>query len=96
MHRDDELVEVYRHWLEADPKSRDAVLGLAQALRQAGKYEEAVKALEQANEALPASPSLQYALGMAYLKNKQTERGLDLIKRSMPSEKKTRTLNRVA
>jgi Flp pilus assembly protein TadD len=75
MRRTDELTEVYRQWLTTDPASRDAALGLASALSRNSKYEEAIQVLEKAVKVSPDSPSLQYALGMAYLRNKQTDRG---------------------
>ena len=96
MRRTDELTEVYRQWLTADPASRDAALGLASALSRNSKYEEAIQVLEKASKVSPDSPSLQYALGMAYLRNKQTDRGLALLKQSLPSEKGTGILNNVA
>ncbi len=68
----------------------------ASALSRNAKYEEAIQVLEKAAKVSPDSPSLQYALGMAYLRNKQTERGLGLLRQSLPSEKQTGTLNNVA
>lgn len=96
MHRTEDLPDVYRKWIAADPTSRDAALGLASALNRSGKYEEAIQVLEKAAKLSPDSQSLQYALGMTYLRNKESAEGLNLIKKALASDSGPDFLNDVA
>ena len=96
MHRTAELTDVYRNWL--DRRSHQSRCGVGPLVRAQprGKRCGGGPGTGEAVKLAPDSPRLQYALGMAYLRNRQTERGLDLLKQSLPFEKGTGTLNNVA
>ena len=96
MNRTTELTDVYRNWLAADPTNRDAALGLSSALSREGKDAEAVQVLEKSVKQIPDSPRLQYALGMAYLKNKQTAQGLEVVKKALIANSAPGFLNEVS
>lgn len=96
LRRTDELTDVYRKWLVADPSNIDAALGLATVLRQSEKYSEQIQVLEKSAKLSPDSQALQYALGFAYLHNKQTQPGLDLLKKALASDSDGHSFNDVA
>jgi tetratricopeptide (TPR) repeat protein len=76
----DSAAEEWRRLLKVDPQNHDAALNLGQILSQEGKYTEAVDVLEGAVKADAESPSLQFALGSAYLKSGQPEKALPHIR----------------
>jgi tetratricopeptide (TPR) repeat protein len=54
--------------LEAQPKDRNALLFLAQALSGARRYEEATEQFQRLSEVVPDNPKVWYGLGQSYEK----------------------------
>jgi formylglycine-generating enzyme required for sulfatase activity/CHAT domain-containing protein/Flp pilus assembly protein TadD len=57
---------IYEQLLAANPADVEALVGLARALRQEGNNAEALRALAQANAIAPDSPTANFALGVLY------------------------------
>jgi tetratricopeptide (TPR) repeat protein len=76
LQRKDDAIQELRKLLKVDPKNHDAALNLSQLFSEDGKYSEAAELLESAVKSSPDSPSLQLALGKAYLKSGQTEKAI--------------------
>ena len=95
-HKDDAMEE-WRRLLKADPKNRDAASNLGQLLYQSGKYSESAEVLEGGLKAAPDSSGLQYALGSAYLKMGQSEKGVVHMRAAVEAKSGDSTLlNNVA
>jgi len=71
-------------------------MGLSILLSASNKNSEAIAVFEGVLKTAPDSPSLQYALGDLYLKNKQTEQGVALLKKAIAATSDTYRLNNVA
>jgi tetratricopeptide (TPR) repeat protein len=80
LHRRADAAQEWRKLLKVDPKNRDAALTLSQLLSADAKFSEAAEVLEKALTSAPDSPSLQFALGMAYVKNGQGEKAASLLR----------------
>jgi tetratricopeptide (TPR) repeat protein len=81
--RKDDAIGEWRKLLAVDPSNHDAALSLSRLLYQDGKYSEASEALEPAVKAAPDSPSLQLALGDAYLKSGQAEKAIPHLREAV-------------
>jgi tetratricopeptide (TPR) repeat protein len=92
----DEAIEVYRKWLKVDPANHEAAIKLSRMLSDSKKNAEAIAVLEDAIKLSPDSSKLQYALGYAYLRNKQTQQGVPLLKKAGAADSKGDLLNDVA
>ena len=95
-HRKDETLDAYRKWLQADPSNRDAALKLSILLTDDKKDPEALDVLQKAVKLSPDSASLEEALAGAYLRNKQTDAGLAMLKKALADEPTTMRLNSAA
>ena len=81
---------------EGDPSNRDAALRLSRMLSDSKNSAEAIAVLENAIKLSPDSPSLQSALGSAYLDNKQTDKGIALLEQTLGSNAKPMEFNDAA
>lgn len=79
--RDEAIVEL-RKLLKVDPENSTGAASLGGLLSGQGKYSEAVEVLEGAVKAAPDSPSLQYQLGLAYLKTNQKDKGVSHLQKA--------------
>ena len=94
--RNNEAIAAYHQWLKADPGNLEAATGLSKMLTSGNQNAEAITVLESAIKSYPDIPTLQYTLGDLYLKNKQTEQGVALLKKAAASDSGSESLNNVA
>lgn len=84
--RKDEALQEWRKLLAIDPKNHDAALAASHLLSNDHKYDEAAALLESAVNASPDSPSLELALGSAYLKGGHADKGVPLLRKAIERE----------
>lgn len=96
MHRTEEAIDAYRKWMELESSNPDAALRLSKILSETGRNAEAVDVLEKAVRESPNRIGLQTALASAYLRNKQVEQGLALIKRAAGGDRDGLSFNDIA
>lgn len=95
--RIDDAIEEWRKLLKVDPTNRTATVTLSGLLMQQEKYADAIGVLETAVKSTPASASLQYQLGTAYLKTGQTDKAVAHMKLAVEQkDDDTMMLNEVA
>lgn len=83
--RRDEAIEEWRKLLKVDPGNHDAALNLSGMLGAQGKDADAVVVLEAAAKESPDSPSLEMALGQAYVKTGQADKGVAHFRKAIES-----------
>jgi len=81
--RRDEAIQEWRKLLKVDPKNRDAALKLSGLLAAEDKDAGAAAVLEDAVRQSPDSPSLEMALGEAYVKGGLAEKGVPHMRKAM-------------
>jgi tetratricopeptide (TPR) repeat protein/transglutaminase-like putative cysteine protease len=81
--RIDDAIEQYRAVLRLDVVNLEAALKLSSLLMGQEKVADAIAVLEDTVEESPESPRLHYALGLAYFKSGQKEKGVAEIRRSL-------------
>ena len=96
MNRKDEAIEDWRKVLKLDPKNHDAALRLSGLLTSQDKPAEAAVVLEDAVKETPDSQSLKEALGVAYLRSGQIEKGLPYVQAIADKANDALTLNNLA
>lgn len=79
-------IEQYQKLLDFDPKDRDAAIRLAQLLEEEKRYPDAIGVLEKAVSYAPDSLPLQCQLGIAYMRNGQSDKGLTLLQKALNAE----------
>jgi tetratricopeptide (TPR) repeat protein/transglutaminase-like putative cysteine protease len=95
--RTDDAIEELRKLLKVDPLNRSGAISLSGLLMQQEKYADAVEVMEPVVKSAPASASLQYQLGTAYLKIGQPEKGVAHMKLAvLGKEDDAMMLNNVA
>jgi tetratricopeptide (TPR) repeat protein/transglutaminase-like putative cysteine protease len=81
--RQDEAIGEWQKLLKVDPKNREAALQLAGLLSLENKDAEAARVLEKAVEESPGSPKLEMALGEAYVKSGEVEKGIPHMQKAL-------------
>jgi cytochrome c-type biogenesis protein CcmH/NrfG len=61
--------------LEENPKNPDAIKELAALYYQSGRYDDAVRVLQEGREAVPKDPEIPFLLGQVYLQEAQATPG---------------------
>ena len=84
--RKDEAITEWRKLLKVDPKNRDAALKLSGLLAAEGKNADATAVLENGVKESPDSPTLGMALGEAYVKSGQPDKGISSMQKAMHAE----------
>jgi len=69
-----------------DPKNREAALKLSSTLTASGRSSDALSVLEDAVKQSPGSPSLELALGQAYVKSGEAEKGISHMTQGMKDD----------
>jgi tetratricopeptide (TPR) repeat protein len=80
-----EAIESFQRAVQLDPKSADALAALGQALLNAGRADEAERALRAASQIKP-DPATQVALGFALVRQKKLEPALALFTQLLAQE----------
>jgi tetratricopeptide (TPR) repeat protein len=86
MNRKDEAIQEWRKVLKVDPKNHDAALKLSGLLASETKNADAAAVLEEALKESPDSASFNMALGEAYVKSGQADRGIPYMQKAMQSQ----------
>ena len=87
MNRPKDAIEEWRGLLKVNPKNHDAALKLSGLLFADGKNSDAITVLEDAVKTTPDSTALNLALGEAYLKNGEPEKGTPLLEKNLGNSK---------
>jgi tetratricopeptide (TPR) repeat protein/transglutaminase-like putative cysteine protease len=77
--RSDEALQEWRRLLTVDPGNRLAAVNLANSLAARQEYAAAAQVAETALKSLPNDRGLKFLLGSMYLKNGQTENGVQQL-----------------
>jgi tetratricopeptide (TPR) repeat protein/transglutaminase-like putative cysteine protease len=87
LNRKDEAIQEWRKVLKVDPKNHDAALKLSGLLVSEEKSADAATVLEDAVRESPDSASLEFALGSAYFKIGQSEKGVTHFRAAVDDSK---------
>ena len=82
----EDAIQDWSKLLKIDPKNRDAALKLSGLLTAGGKNAEAVAVLEEAVKQSPGSPSLEMALGQAYVKAGYADKAIPYMRQAVKDE----------
>lgn len=86
LNRKDEAIQEWRKVLKVDPKNHDAALKLSDLLASEDKNADAASTLEAALKESPDSAKLNMALGEAYVKSGQADKGIPYMQKALPVE----------
>ena len=93
MNRKDEAISEWRKVLKVDPKNHDAALKLSGLLASENKDAEAAAVLEEALRQSPDSVSFNMALGEAYVKGGQADKGIPYMQKAMEGQHEAKKLD---
>ncbi|MGA7754632.1 MAG: tetratricopeptide repeat protein, partial [Candidatus Sulfotelmatobacter sp.] len=82
MNRRDDAIQAWHKVLKLDPKNHDAALNLSSLLASEDKNADAAMILEDAVKGSPDSASLNMALGEAYVKSGQADKGMPFMQKA--------------
>jgi tetratricopeptide (TPR) repeat protein/transglutaminase-like putative cysteine protease len=86
MNRKDEAILEWRKVLKLDPKNHDAALKLSGLLASEDKHADAAAVLEDALKESPDSASFNMALGEAYVRSGQADKGIPYMEKAMQAQ----------